>query len=306
MSTNSIIADMLAHIVTYIDKTNAKIDELDRYVKNQTVGNASQSIIEAQNAKIELLKQRIDTLEGQYKAIHSDVCDLIVKNDEQHNKFSSNVDNTNTILKGNGLTLNDNGKIPVPHMFNQQTNDYKHSITFIDTRMWDMSGKRSLARTFYNFTRLTTIDISTWDTSKTTVFSYMFCDCESLQRIIGIEDIDTSSAISIDSMFDGCKSLTYLDLSKWNVSNVINIDNIFHNCISLEHLDLSNWTTSQVVKNGVLQSNLKKDCDIPVLSGCSIKMFHNCHKLKDVVLSKHLKECVRLGYIEIPAYVTVK
>lgn len=307
MSINNTVIELLTHIITYVDKTNAKIDELNTYIK--TINSHNQVLcrtVEEQNAKIESLQQYINTLEERHKSLHSDVYDLIVDNDAEHNRFTSRINSINTVLNGNGLILNDNGKILCPYLFGRQIDEYKRSITQLDTRVWDVSHKTLLCWTFYNCKNLTVIDISTWDTLKIQSFSHMFSGCESLQQIIGIERIDTSNAISIDDMFGDCKMLKSLDLSKWNVFNVTCIDNMFRNCISLEHLDLSNWTTSQVVKNGVLQSNLKKNTDIPVQSGCKITLFYGCEKLKDLILSEHLKECVRLGYIEIPAYVTVK
>ena len=55
-------------------------------------------------------------------------------------------------------------------------------------------------------TRLTTLDLSNWDTSKVTDMSHMFEDCTSLTTIRGI--IDMKSCTSYGYMFSGCTNLT--------------------------------------------------------------------------------------------------
>ena len=47
-------------------------------------------------------------------------------------------------------------------------------------------------------------------------------------------------------MFNGCESLTSLDLSNFNTSSVENMENMFNGCKSLTSLDLSNFNTSLV------------------------------------------------------------
>ena len=50
----------------------------------------------------------------------------------------------------------------------------------------------------------------------------------------------------MDNMFNGCESLTSLDLSNFNTSSVENMENMFNGCKSLTSLDLSNFNTSLV------------------------------------------------------------
>jgi len=47
-------------------------------------------------------------------------------------------------------------------------------------------------------------------------------------------------------MFDGCKSLTNIDLSNFNTQNVINMVSMFSWCNSLKNIDLSNFNTQNV------------------------------------------------------------
>ena len=46
--------------------------------------------------------------------------------------------------------------------------------------------------------------------------------------------------------FDGCMSVTNIDVSGIDTSNVTNLEAAFQFCQSLKHIDLSNWDTSKV------------------------------------------------------------
>lgn len=47
-------------------------------------------------------------------------------------------------------------------------------------------------------------------------------------------------------MFDGCKKLTNIDLSKVNTKNVTSLNGMFNDCNNLKSLDLSSFDTSNV------------------------------------------------------------
>ena len=80
-----------------------------------------------------------------------------------------------------------------------------------------------------------------------TSFEYSFSTTEG-EKIVSINKwkIDTSNVTNMYSMFYGCSSLTYLDLSSFNTSNVTNMGSMFNNCSSLTSLDLSSFNTSNV------------------------------------------------------------
>ena len=73
----------------------------------------------------------------------------------------------------------------------------------------------------------------------------MFDGCNSLTSL-NLSNIDTSDVTNMDAMFYGCRSLTSLDLSNFNTSNVIYMYNMFCGCNSLTSLDLSSFNTSNV------------------------------------------------------------
>ena len=83
------------------------------------------------------------------------------------------------------------------------------------------------------------------DTSLMTSFNALFYGCKSLTQL-DVSNWDVSNVKDMTAMFSGCKSLTQLDVSNWDVSNVNIMRNIFYQCSSLQSLDLTNWDVSNV------------------------------------------------------------
>ena len=77
----------------------------------------------------------------------------------------------------------------------------------------------------------------------------MFAQCSSLTSL-DLSSFNTSKVTDMRGLFDGCKNLTSLNVSSFNTSNVKYMDAMFRGCSSLTSLDLSNFNTSQVVSMG--------------------------------------------------------
>ena len=104
----------------------------------------------------------------------------------------------------------------------------------------------STANWFYNCTQLTDIEgLENLNTEDVTDMSFMFCDCEKLEKI-DVGDFVTGKVESMSSMFRGCKSLKQLDLSCFNTSNVTWMSEMFSGCQSLTTVDVSGFNTENV------------------------------------------------------------
>ena len=117
----------------------------------------------------------------------------------------------------------------------------------------------------YNCKSLKSLELS--DTSYTSSLERienMFYDCKSL-IYLNLSKFNTSLIRSMKKIFYGCSSLTSIDLSSFNTSLVENINKLFHGCSSLKSLDLSRFNVS-LVKNFA-------------------KMFYNCKSLKYLDIS---------------------
>ena len=155
--------------------------------------------------------------------------------------------------------------------------DYTKVLCFPDT-----SNVTNMSRMFCNYdasylgefnTACTCINCKGWNTSNVTNMSMMFFLKVKLDTIYGIEDWDVSNVTDMGAMFYGCKSLTSLDLSKWdmskvttqtdgtdkgmfenlynlkelhlpqNINNITNYTHMFQECRSLTTLDARNINT---------------------------------------------------------------
>ncbi len=73
--------------------------------------------------------------------------------------------------------------------------------------------------------------------------------CEFMRALVtapALSDLDTSDAITMNSMFQYADSLTTLDVSGWDTSNAENMTAMFNKAKSLVAIDVSNWDTSKV------------------------------------------------------------
>ena len=73
-----------------------------------------------------------------------------------------------------------------------------------------------------------------------------FQNFKNLTQIAGIENLNTENVTSMRDMFNGCSSLTSLDLTNFNTAKVTDMKLLFANCSALESLDLSMFNTENV------------------------------------------------------------
>ena len=120
--------------------------------------------------------------------------------------------------------------------------------------------------------------------------SYMFDGCNTLTSL-DLSSFDTRNVANMSYMFDGCNTLMTLDLSSFDTSKVTTMDGMFGGCKALTALDLSSFDTSKVATMGGLFSNCDNltTLDLSSFNTGSVKdmngMFFNCKTLKTLNLS---------------------
>lgn len=78
-----------------------------------------------------------------------------------------------------------------------------------------------------------------------------FYDCSKLVDITGFENLNMSNVSEMSSMFNGCTSLTTLDLSSLNTTLVTKMGGIFNDCTKLKTVYVSDqWNTENVTVSG--------------------------------------------------------
>ena len=97
----------------------------------------------------------------------------------------------------------------------------------------DVQGNR-LDMMFYECTNLKYVDVTGLVNQAYVSAEDVFGNCPNLETIIGLDTWDVSGIESFFCMFDGCESLTDIDISNWNMSSATSTYCMFSECYSLE------------------------------------------------------------------------
>ena len=137
---------------------------------------------------------------------------------------------------------------------------------------------------FENCSNLTSIDLSTFDTSKVNTMGSMFKNCTSLVSA-DLSNFNTSRVIKMNGMFYRCKSISSLDLSNFDTSKVTNMDSMFCNC--------NNLTT---IKGVIDMKSCTEEC---------YDMFRGCTSLKNVNIKNPPADFENMSYLSSLQYTIV-
>ena len=130
---------------------------------------------------------------------------------------------------------------------------YCSGLTSLDLSSFDTSMVTSMDYMFNQCSGLTSLDLSKFDTSMVTNMSYMFSYCSGLTSL-DLSNFDTSKVTNMSSMFFNCGKLTSLDLSSFDTTNVTTMSYMFNNCIKLTHIKCKQsfkdwcWTNQNAIK----------------------------------------------------------
>ena len=146
------------------------------------------------------------------------------------------------------------------------------------------------SKLFYNCLNLTSLDVSSFDTSKVTNMASMFYNCSNLTSL-NVSGFDTSNVTNMMYIFYYCRNLTSLDLSSFNTSNVTSMYGMFYNCSNLTSLNVLGFDTSNVIEMRAMFQSCSKLTTLNVSSFNTSKvtamnnMFSSCSALTTLDLS---------------------
>ena len=167
---------------------------------------------------------------------------------------------------------------------------------------------------------LKTIDLTYFDTSRSSDMSYMFFQNSNIETM-DLSTLNTSNATNMKAMFSGCLKLKNLNVSNFNTLKVTNMIDMFCNCQAIETLNLSSFDTSNVtsmmgmfyqnfnlISLNIDNFNTKKVTDMQ-------QLFNGCKSLKNIDLSKFntsnvtnfyymFNECTSLSEIDLSSFDT--
>lgn len=126
-------------------------------------------------------------------------------------------------------------------------------------------------------------------------FKAMFEGCSSLTSV-DLSGVRTDNLYDISEMFAFCSSLEKLDVSSFEIKNVNNMTGVFQACYSLDNLDLSYWNKEYTISAPLKMNDMFKDCSsLTVLSVANWDvskaddisgMFAGCEKLQGLDISE--------------------
>ena len=77
--------------------------------------------------------------------------------------------------------------------------------------------------------------------------AFMFSQCKDLKEIKGINKFITNKVTYMNSMFQACYELEYLDLSNFDTSNVNDMQKMFNECHKLKEIKgINKFITNKV------------------------------------------------------------
>ena len=139
-------------------------------------------------------------------------------------------------------------------------------------------------------TNLVVFDASFANARPTSCYAW-FLGFNKLKQIEGIENLNTENVTNMSCMFQGCSSLTSLDVTHFNTGNVTSMYHMFTLCSNLAELDVTHFNTEKVTDMFSMFSSCKGliSLDVTNFNTANVKnmsyMFWNCYKLKEIYVS---------------------
>ena len=169
------------------------------------------------------------------------------------------------------------------------------SLTRLDVANWNTSNVENMGSMFSNCCKLKQLDLSGWNTEKVTIMSGMFNTYQGTSELTEVkfgDNWNTSNVTDTNCMFNGCSSLTRLDVAEWDMSQVTIMDDMFGGCHSLTSLDISKWSPNraQSMSGMFCSCSSLTTLDVTNWSTSNVvnmsRMFASCTNLTTLDLSK--------------------
>ena len=265
-SINSILIGLKSQIDTIINDSNKQINEIINQLKNiNFMINHIIENIKKNNKELNMINNgnNLNEIKNEIICIYDkqkDEIDLLHHFNEDTNNWYDNAKNAyiegkNNINERNiDIFINDKKIIFNTKYKSKEIGDIKVKFKF----------NKLLTSTSYMFrccSSLTSIDLSSFNSSNVNNMRGMFYSCSSLKSV-NLSSFNTNNVNNMRGMFKKCTSLQSLDLSSFDITKANNLDSMFANCYNLKFLDLSSFDTTNININNM--SNMFDGC-------CSLK-----------------------------------
>ncbi|MFT8756531.1 BspA family leucine-rich repeat surface protein [Leuconostoc pseudomesenteroides] len=167
-------------------------------------------------------------------------------------------------------------------------------LTDLDLSDWDVTKVTTFSYMFLNASKLTTLNLSNWGVGRTATsvnMNYIFSGTSALATL-NLTNFKTTNVSNMIYMFQST-GLTSLDLSDWDTTKVAGFIGMFKNASKLTELNLSNWGVGSIAVNinmsYMFQNASLTELDLSSWDVTKVKsfsyMFQNANKLTSLNLS---------------------
>ena len=179
---------------------------------------------------------------------------------------------------------------------------------------------------FYGCSKITSLDVSHFNTSNVTDMSGLFSGCYNLPSL-DLRNFDTSKVTDMSDMFNqqigNYTKLKSIDVSSFNTSKVTNMNGMFYACRVLETLDVSNFDTKEVTDMSDMFLGCESLTELNVSGFNTSKvtdmseMFYGCSKITSLDLrnfdtsqvtdmNRMFSACSELTHLDVTSFNTSK
>ena len=136
-----------------------------------------------------------------------------------------------------------------------------YSLRNLDVSRFSTGKVESFYALFQKCVSMEELNVTSFDTGMAKDMALMFSNCESLQKIILTKNtFITDSVETMSRMFDGCRSLFYVDLSGFEMRSVRRTKYMFRNCERLEGVYLDGKDFSGIENHeGMFEGSLMEE-----------------------------------------------
>ena len=142
------------------------------------------------------------------------------------------------------LIIAGKGGVRLPEDSSNLFHSFKNVVRIDFSQCVDSSGVKNMSYMFYSCNALTSLNLSSFNTSRVTDMSSMFACCYALTTL-NLSSFNTASVATMVAMFNWCQALTSLNLSSFDTYRVYDMSFMFSHCESMTSLNLSSFDTSR-------------------------------------------------------------
>lgn len=152
---------------------------------------------------------------------------------------------TELFIEGNGEFFSDYNSINKPWQSGHDSLKYCDKVIRATIKI---TGMKDASNMFNGCYKLEEVFFDTNYINRDVIDMFgMFNGCGRLQKIHGLSDcFRTENVKYMGSMFDGCESLTDIDLSGWDTGSLETMNCMFRSCWRLKHINLAGFTAENV------------------------------------------------------------